>query len=58
VLEHGEVADAEHHLEQAAQVASGQQLDVVNQALEMLKKGDTAAAREVIEKAESLGGGG
>jgi cytochrome c oxidase cbb3-type subunit 3 len=57
-LEHGEVADAELHLEQAVQVASGEQLDVINQALDALKKGDTAAAREAVEKAESLGGGG
>jgi mono/diheme cytochrome c family protein len=57
-LEHGEVADAEHHLEEAAQVASGEQLDVINQALEALKKGDTATASETIEKAESLGTGG
>jgi ubiquinol-cytochrome c reductase cytochrome c subunit len=52
-LEQGEVADAEHHLEEAAQVASGEQLDLINQALDALKKGDTATAGEVIEKAES-----
>jgi len=53
----GELADAEHHLEQAAQAAAGEQLDVINRALEALKKSDTAAVGELIEKAESLAGG-
>jgi mono/diheme cytochrome c family protein len=56
-LEHGEVEDAEHHLEEAAKVASGEQLDLINQALEALKKGDTAAASQVIEQVQSSAGG-
>ena len=57
-LEHGEIADAQHHLEEAVKVASGPQLEAINAALTALKKGDTAAARAAIEKAESLGSGG
>ena len=52
-LEHGEVADAERHLEEAAKVASGKQLDLINQALAALKKGDTVTAGQIIETAES-----
>lgn len=57
-LEHGEVQDAEYHLEEAAKVASGEQLDLINQALDALKKDDTAEASQAIEKAESSEGGG
>jgi mono/diheme cytochrome c family protein len=56
-LEHGEIQDAEYHLEEAATVASGEQLDLINEALEALKKGDSAAASHAIERAESSEGG-
>lgn len=56
-IEHGEIQDAEYHLEQAAAVASGEQLDLINEALEALKKGDSAAAGHAIEGAESSEGG-
>jgi uncharacterized protein HemY len=56
-LEHGEVEDAEHHLEEAAKVASGEQLDLINQALEALKKGDIATASQAVEKIQSSEGG-
>ncbi|MCZ7572909.1 MAG: c-type cytochrome [Ardenticatenaceae bacterium] len=56
-LEHGEVEDAEFHLEMAARVASGEQLDLINEALEALKKGDTVTASQAIEKVESAEGG-
>lgn len=56
-LEHGEIQDAEYHLEEAATIAFGEQLDLINEALEALKKGDSAAASQAIEKAESSEGG-
>ncbi|MBI3760480.1 MAG: c-type cytochrome, partial [Chloroflexi bacterium] len=54
-LEHGDIADAELHLNRAASVASGEQLDSINAALAALKAADLATASEAIEKAESLG---
>jgi hypothetical protein len=39
-VEHGEVLDAEYHPEEAATVASGEQLDLINEAREALKKRD------------------
>src|SRR3990172_1353203 len=56
-LEHREVEDAEHHLEEAAKAASGEQLDAINAALAALKEGDLAAASEAVEKAEALESG-
>lgn len=56
-LEHGEVEDATYHLEEAARLATGDQLDAINQALEALKQGDTATAGQIIEKIQSSAGG-
>jgi len=56
-LEHGEVEDAVHHLEDAAKVASGEQLDLINQALEALKKGDITTASQAVEKVQLTEGG-
>jgi hypothetical protein len=41
-LEHGEVADAQHQLEEAAQAAAGEQLELINQALDALKRHSAA----------------
>ncbi len=53
-LEHGEIEDAIHHLEEAANVASGEQLGAINEALAALKSGDTVTASQAIVKAQSL----
>lgn len=57
MLEHRDLDEAEHHLEEAAKVASGEQWEAINAALAALKVGDLDAARQAIAKAESLGEG-
>jgi len=53
-LEHNEIEDAEHHLEEAEKAASGEQQAIIKEALMALRSGDLTAASEAVEKAEAL----
>jgi len=55
-LGHGELEEVEHQLEQAAKVASGDQLHAIEAALEALNTGDTEAVQKALDEAEAIGG--
>jgi len=57
-LGHGELEEVEHQLEQAAKVASGDQLQAIEAALEALNIGDTEAVQKALDEAEAIGGAG
>ncbi len=55
LLEHADTENAKNQLEEAAKVATVDQLQAINDALAALKAGDVAAASAAVEKAVSLG---
>lgn len=57
-LQDGDLHNAEHMLEEAAQSASGEVLDLINKALEAIDAGDQAAAIDAVERAQELLGAG
>jgi cbb3-type cytochrome c oxidase subunit III len=55
MLGHGDNEAALHELEEAIGVAEGEMLAAIERAIQALIQGDTVAATEAIEEAESLG---
>ncbi|HLA97735.1 MAG TPA: c-type cytochrome [Anaerolineales bacterium] len=55
---HNDLEEAEHQLEEATKIASGDQLQALEEALNALRSGDISAAQEAIERAETMSGSG
>ncbi len=56
MLGHGDMDAAIHVLEEAAEVAEGEMLTAIENAINSLNTGDVEAAQSFIEEAEALGG--
>jgi cytochrome c oxidase cbb3-type subunit 3 len=54
MLEHGDMHGAEHALESAMRAATGDVLQMLNEAMTALDDGDTAAAEAALQQAQSL----
>lgn len=55
---HNNIEEAEHQLEEAAKIATEEQHQEIEAALDALRSGDVAAAQEAIERAETIASSG